>query len=46
MTLNNFINKYGDINGHIKFNTYLERMQSFYSKSSQLFFDKIVNGLK
>lgn len=47
LTLSNFINKYGDELGYKKFNNYINKNYTFYSKKSQKLFkeiDKILNN--
>jgi hypothetical protein len=41
LTLNNFVLKYGEIEGSKKYQKYINRNFSFYSKESQILFDKI-----
>ena len=41
LTLDNFIKKYGDIEGKIKYDEFLKQFHTYYSTMSQKFFDSI-----
>lgn len=41
LTLKNFIRKYGDVDGEIKYKEYLSKHKNYYSKLSQICFNEI-----